>query len=204
MSTRTRSERPVRGMTRTVPTATRGLTLLEVLAAVVVVGITYVVVFFPALSESLQREGENKRRIRATLLADEALAAVEANVERGLVPRRGVEENEVDEFIVEVETQSMDFALAEPSEGSPLARGRNSPDRGGLLGTPERPDSSALRRIDVRVRWVEGFADREVGRTTFAFDPAGAQGVLQSLIDAAAAGSLGGPAEDGSAEGVEE
>lgn len=176
------------------------MTLLEVLAAVVVVGITYVVVFFPALSESLHREGENKRRIRATLLADETLVGIEAEVERGLVPRNGLEEREVDEFSVEVETAPLFLELPAAERDNPY-QGRGT-DPNGLLGSPTRPNSSTLRRIDVRVRWIEGFSDREVGRTTFAFDPSSAQAALQSLIDAAVEDALDAPPDDGEAEPV--
>lgn len=168
--------------------STQGLTLLEVLAAVVVVGITYGV-FFQAGGEMLRREGENKRRIQATLLADRALAEIETELDRGLVPRTGLSESSEGIFDLEIETAPTPIELAAHERGTPLAG--TKPDSNTLLGSPSRPGSSALRRIDIRVRWIEGISERQIQRTTFAFDPSGAQAVLQSLIDAAVGGNLG-------------
>lgn len=171
----------------------QGLTLLEVLAAVVVVGITYGV-FFQAGGEMLRREGENKRRIQATLLADRALAEIETELDRGLVPREGQVETTEGNFDLEIETAPTPIQLAAPERGTP--RAGSDADPNSLLGSPARPGSSALRRIDIRVRWIEGVGEREIQRTTFAFDPAGAQAVLQALIDAAVGGELGGGREE--------
>ncbi len=173
--------------------ATRGLTLLEVLAAVVVVGITYGT-FFRAGGDMLQREGENKRRIEASLLADRRLAEIEAEADRGLVPSEELTEEQEGIFDIEVEVVPALIELTAHERGTPF--GGSAPDPNSLLGSPARPGSSTLRRIDVRVRWTEGYAEREIERTTFAFDPAGAQAVLQSLLDAA----LGGAAGDGGEE----
>lgn len=172
----------------------QGLTLLEVLAAVVVVGISYGV-FFQAGGEMLRREGENKRRIQAMLLADAALAEIEIEVDRGLVPNQGIEERSEGDFRVEIETTPVVIELLPRERGTPLEGLR--PDPNSLLGAPGRPAASALRRIDVRVRWIEGLNEREVQRTTFAFDPTGAQAALQSLIDSAVAGGSGGGEPNG-------
>ncbi len=174
-----------------------GLTLLEVLAAVVVVGITYVV-FFQAGGEMLRREGENKRRIQASLLADRVLADIETGLLGGLVPREGLEESAEGNFDLEIETAVAPVELPPHERGTPYAG--SAPDPNGLLGSAARPGASPLRRIDVRVRWIEGLNERTIQRTTFAFDPAGAQAALQSLFDAAAAGGFGA---DGGAEGAD-
>jgi len=117
-----------------------GMTLLEVMAAVVIVGLVHVV-FFQAGGELLGREGENRRRIEATLLADRTLAELESALDRGLVPAPGVEAETVGDFAIEIETEATTLTLPEPERGSPYAGAL--PDPNSLLGSDARPEAGS-------------------------------------------------------------
>jgi prepilin-type N-terminal cleavage/methylation domain-containing protein len=182
--------------------AERGFTLLEVMAAVAVLGLVYTVLGRAGI-QGLQHEGEAERRIAASLLADQVLEEIEAGLEAGVVPRLGEEEREVGEFAVAITVQPYDLLLPEPEETAPGATGERGPRRPGqslrdeeadlgpslLVGA--RGDPSPLRRIDVRVIWVEGFGERSVERTSFGLDAQAAQESLAALDAAAEASSPG-------------
>ena len=63
----------------------RGFTLLEVLAAVAILGILYVVLADVAM-QGLLSEGRSRRRLEASLLADQALSDIEIEMASGGPP----------------------------------------------------------------------------------------------------------------------
>jgi prepilin-type N-terminal cleavage/methylation domain-containing protein len=163
---------------RDAPRSRGGFTLLEVLVAVAVLGLLYTVLAGIA-AQGLRAEGESGRELRASLLADLALAEIEGGLELGVVPPVGPpQEREEEGYAVEIEVAPLpDLEL--PADGSPLEREESAVSllRGGRGGS-----ASPLRRIDVRVRWSEGVRDREVRRTTFALDREAAAPVLERLV----------------------
>lgn len=189
-------------------TDTGAFTLLEVMAAVAILALSYTTLASSGII-GLQREGEARRRIEASLVADGVLAEIETAIEAGGTPPLGQEEREVGDFLVDVEVTA--FSIEIPEEEGPGGQ-RLGNERSRLGGeNKETPDVipgpsllggagpggavSPLRRIDVRVVWDEGFGEGEVSRTTFALDPEAAGPTIEAIeqAQAAAAGAAKAP-----------
>ena len=162
----------------------RGLTLLEVLAAVVLLGTVFTVLAGAGM-QGLQIEGEARRRLQASMIADRKLSDLELGLETGTAPRLGTEESEEDGFTVITEVTALSLDLPAPEGREEDERAPASSDESFLGGGGGRGAGSPLRRIDLRVRWGEGVGEREVLRTTFGFDAEAVRATLDQL-DAAA------------------
>ena len=164
-----------------------GFTLLEVLAAVAILGIWFVVLANVAI-QGLRAEGENERRIRASLIADRFLTDLELGFDIGELPPETEEEFEEDEFVILVESL--------PLTGLGLAGGAvPAEEDGGLLGLFEGDLSGLapyLYTVRVTVGWTEGATERTVRRTTYYWDSAPLMEIL---------GKRPAPSEEDEAEG---
>ena len=150
-----------------------GFTLLEVLAAVAILGILYVVLADVAI-QGLRAEGRSRRRMEASLRADHALSNLELEIDAGTVPEFGLTETEEDPFRIATEVRP--FTLPLPSDADAA---------GGDAGTvPTNGPLASLREIELTVTWFEGTDEAQVVRTTYAFDLAEVTG---QLLDATAA-----------------
>jgi prepilin-type N-terminal cleavage/methylation domain-containing protein len=166
----------------------RGFTLFEVMAAVLVLGVLYTVLASTAI-HGLRAEGESKRRLEASLLADAYLAEIEAGIAAGVFPELGASEEEVEGYQISIEVVPFDvspylgeeFAEQLPQPGDPTPS---------LLAPPSRPDESFLRSVAVSVRWLEAEGEHEARRSTLAYDPA----TVASLFPAAEEEAVAGPA----------
>jgi hypothetical protein len=154
-----------------------------VLAAVVIFGLTFTMLSRIAM-QGLAAEGEASRRLRASLLADQMLGDLEAQLAIGEPPPQGVTEDEGDEFSTEVEVRPYDLAI--------LLAGAEVPDyiTEGTRGQrplpilePPRNGAPALLQLDVRIRWLEGVFEREVTRSTFGIDAAALEPLIASLVE---------------------
>ncbi|HEY8493130.1 MAG TPA: type II secretion system protein [Myxococcota bacterium] len=182
-----------------------GFTLLEVLAAVALLGIAYTILG-GAGAQSLQKEGEAARRLAASLLADRTLEAIEAAFDQGAAPPLG--EEEISEGIYTIVTRVSAWEPQIPEREPPRALERERrrarrpgesirDDESGQLGPSlvhgERGQPGPLRRVDVIVTWSEGWSEGRVVRTSFGLDPQAAAVTLQALgATAAAAGDASG------------
>jgi prepilin-type N-terminal cleavage/methylation domain-containing protein len=141
-----------------------GFTLLEVLAAVAVFAVFATLLAEQAM-QGMRYEGDARRRMRASLLADRALWQVEAGLKLGAPPQPKQEVTETeDEFRVQLDIQPLDLAqlgLAPPAEAAGEARAPAA--AAGALPLP-------LYHVSVRVAWLDGIVEQAVTRTTFAFD----------------------------------
>lgn len=156
---KSRTEAARRAAASPPPRRTRAFTLLEVLAAVAILGILYTV-FATFAIQGLRYEGENERRIRASLLADQVLADVELGMEDGEFPSEAGDESEEGEFLVRVELLPLTgLEGAGPDEG--LAE---------LLASDLSNLATDLHTVHVRVSWIEGAVEEEVTRYTYAWD----------------------------------
>jgi prepilin-type N-terminal cleavage/methylation domain-containing protein len=171
----------------------QGFTLLEVLAAVAVLALSYTVLAGTAM-QGLANEGEAHRRLRASLLADLEMSGIEAGL-AAAAPPLGVTEGEQEDFVISIEVRPFDlgaFALAgpenaaqgraapraEPSAESAAGAGAGPPFQ--LLTAPPGAPSPLLEII-VRVSWMEGTFEQAVTRTTFSADPVAVQQAVASL-----------------------
>lgn len=147
-------------------TTERGFTLLEVLAAIAILGILYTVLTDSAI-EGLRSEKTSQRRLEASLLADRRLADLELQLGVGVVPPLGEEEEAAEEdadFTVRVAVELFDLILPELE----LETGGAAP--GPLLADLTTDQRSPLRVIRVTVAWLEAEVEYSVTRTTFGFD----------------------------------
>lgn len=150
-----------------------GFTLFEVMAAVLVLGMLYAVLANAAM-QGLHSEGETRRRFQASLLADQALAALETQLTLGVIPDSGTQEEAEDPYLVSVTVQPFDpSVLIPPDSLEGEARASHETPAETLLVEPSSGNEGRLRRIDVRVTWEESGNERSVTRTTFAFDTSG-------------------------------
>ena len=175
-------------------------TLLEVMAAVLVLGLIYTLLAQAAI-RGVSAEGVSRRRVEASLIADFRLADLESQAALGQIPTSGSEEDDVGVYRVDVNVQSfdptpmleaMDAALKQrgglawkhrspapkaPQKSDPSPNPSGGPADGApvedLLAAPRPGQDSRLRRIDVSVAWQEGDRVEQVLRTTFAFDRSG-------------------------------
>jgi prepilin-type N-terminal cleavage/methylation domain-containing protein len=154
--------------------ASRGFTLLEVMAAVAILGLVYAVLA-RAATQGLMTEGESRRRIQAALLADEFLADLETGLATGEIVPDGSRAEELDEFRISVEVEP----FAAPVELVRLAA--PSPESGAinLLGDGSGRQPSALRLVRITVAWSEGVAERVVERVTLVPDLAALEALVQ-------------------------
>jgi hypothetical protein len=151
-----------------------------VLGAVALLGILYTVLAGSAV-EGLRSEGESRRRIAASLLADETMAEIELALGSGAAPELGTTSaEEADGFTVVTEVRAFEAPPPReadaPSSGKPRSlaarhASENLEKAPSLFDPPASPTTPpALRSIDVVVRWDEGIYEREVRRTTYALD----------------------------------
>jgi len=171
----------------------RGFTLLEVLAAVSLLIVLFIPLVRTAI-DGLRSEGESRRRLEASLLADEALAAIESGIAIGSVPDIGQSAEEVREFRIVTSVTSFEPPFARVEDDDPKRPSSPRPEPAhSLFPAPDSRQESPLRRIEVRVSWPapgedgsdlegEGHARApQVARTTFALDIAGVADELAVL-----------------------
>ena len=144
-----------------------GFTLLEVLAAVIILGMLTAILAGLA-GTSLRAEGANLRLLRASLVADGVLNDLEAQMLAGVYPGESSSESDREdsgiEFTVQVDVKPL--ADVDVSDGPA--------DMVAFLAN-EVPDLlPLLRAIEVRVSWQEGRDEQSVRRQSYLFDQSGA------------------------------
>ena len=165
-------------------------TLLEVLAAVAVIGIVFTTLARAGIL-GLRAEGRAERRLAASLLADRILADLEAGLAAGIAPAVGFDEREEEDFRIEVEVAPLDLALPAVEGPDVPAIFEDSPGSPTLLTSPDPRTATPLRRVEIRVAWQAGAAEESVVRQTFAFDGASVSALLASLEPVAPAAPPG-------------
>lgn len=172
--------------------ASSGFTLLEVMAAVAVLGFTVAMLARGAI-QGMRYEGDASRRLAASLIADRALFEVESTLALGALPELGHQEREEGgEFLL-----SLDVAPLDPAALGigPLFTGQ--PAEAGGPPAAVRSDVPKLLLVTVQVAWTDGLVEQAVTRTTFAYDAAAAADALESSGAAAeAAREAEAPAEE--------
>jgi len=179
-----------------------GFTLIEVLAAVAILGI-FVGVLAEVTFSGLRAEGDTVRRVQASLLADDRIQEIEAQAAAGSAPL-GRRESQRDLFTITQELRPFDpekdglgpwLAALRPKSSAPPA-----PPLALLQAGPNAP----LRIAHVEVRWNEGSSPRRVRRTTLVLDLGALKPFLAALANAQTPGAGGarGQAEAGRAGGV--
>jgi len=174
-----------------------GFTLLEVLAAAVIMAMVYGVLAEQGV-QGFVLEGDADRRLRASLVADRRLDALRTEAAGGAPPPLGVQEGREQEFGVRVEVRPFDLALVTLLPAPPEAALPDRPPRRGgppepsLLAPPARGREPPLRTVEVVVSWEARGAVHAVRRTDFSLDLAAATALLQEAgVEVAPAGLEG-------------
>lgn len=151
--------------------AAEAFTLLEVLAAVAILGILYATLARVG-AQGMRSEATSRTRLEASLLADQRLAELETQVAAGSIPPVGRSEEELGEFVVTTEVEAYELPKPPTPEGT-VNRTPSAPEAPGIfdLATAISEDGEPLlRKIQLSVVWEEFGAERKVLRTTYAFD----------------------------------
>jgi prepilin-type N-terminal cleavage/methylation domain-containing protein len=168
-------------------------TLLEVLAAVAVLGLVYSILATSAI-QGLRAEGDAGRRLRASLLADQRISDIEAQIAAGQLPAIGETESEADEFVVRIEVKPLDLQIAETKaskrakerlDRAVAAKPKGPSDGGSFLAASGASKQSMLRRVDLSVSWADGDSEQSVRRTSFGLDAKAALPLIAKLVAAA-------------------
>jgi type II secretory pathway pseudopilin PulG len=180
-------------------------TLLEVLAAVAILALVYTVLARVGI-QGFRAEGGSDRRLRASLIADQALAQIEEQLETGGAPPLGEKDAaRDDEYQIhlrvtpseieipprsEAATQRMQAAAA-TKQSSGVSTAGAKPRATGPTPSFFQPAAPGEpppgRRIEVRVSWVDGATESAVIRETYGLDQNAAKSLLQALDSAAKA-----------------
>ena len=155
-----------------------GFTLLEVMAAVAVVAIVFTTLARVA-NQGVQSQGISKRRLEASLLADRVLSDIEVQMAAGTAPEIGQTESEEGRFAVVVDVTAFDLASVIPASPETAAAelGFTQPTAP-TAGTSVV--ASAVRAIEIAVTWSEGVNEYRVMRSTYGFDLASVQQLLEA------------------------
>lgn len=148
-----------------------GFTLLEVLAAIALLGVVFTALS-RAASVGVLSEGHSRRLLEASLLADAELAQLELDTLAGALPEPGLEEKELDDYEVTIET--LPWPLPEPLR---LARDELTTVESPVFGDGSDQAQGAMREIHITISWSDGVRDRSLERVTYALDPAAVDGL---------------------------
>jgi prepilin-type N-terminal cleavage/methylation domain-containing protein len=174
-----------------------GFTLLEVMVAVAVLGVL-TVTLVRLSAEGALLEGESRRRLEASLLADRVLLELESAWKGGAPLEAGRQEGMQEGFRVVVDVAPFEaeaFGLASLLEDAPAPQGRRDapPLTSGppALLVPSGRRQAPVSVVSVTVAWPQGAQEQAVTRTTFAFDRQAAAVLLEPLAEAGGAEGLG-------------
>lgn len=164
------------------PDRRRAFTLIEVMAAVFILGLV-VVTLARLVSQAHLDEGRSRLRARAALLADRLLAEVEEGIARGAAPELGKRDVSEDDLRATIAVTALDPALLTPGaeeDTNPRARAAVDSTAGpaSWLSSPQAEATPPLLQVAVRVTWEGARVDADTGepyaiaRTTYALNPA--------------------------------
>ena len=175
-----------------------GFTLFEVLGAVAILAILYTTLSTVAI-RGLRSEGESRRMLEASLLADWELSAFELELQTGAAPEIGITKSEEqDGFTVTWEVtpfQTNIFKTAlekeqEKNAANPAAQ--TAPVPTGQAGATDGIAPPFLQ-VELRVSWFEAGEERSVTRTIFAVDEDAAAKFAAASVANEAGGEDGRP-----------
>jgi prepilin-type N-terminal cleavage/methylation domain-containing protein len=152
-----------------------GFTLFEVLGAVAILAILYTTLSTVAI-QGLRSEGESRRILEASLLADWELSGFELSLETGEAPVIGITEGqEVDGMTVTWEITPLQTAIFEShSEKDRKASAQDYTAQGTQLPAAQpattKDGATVFLQVDLTVSWLEAGNVRSVKRTIFAVD----------------------------------
>jgi prepilin-type N-terminal cleavage/methylation domain-containing protein len=172
-----------------------GFTLIEVLGAVAILAILYTTLSTVAI-RGLRSEGESRRMLEASLLADWELSEFELELQTGAAPEIGIIESEEEDGltvtweVTPLQTKIFKTALEKEQErksANPAAQ--MAPVLTGQAGATDG-EAPPFLRVELRVSWFEAGNEHSVTRTIFAVDEdAAAKLAAESVLNEGGVGS---------------
>ena len=153
--------------------------LLEVLAAVAILAIWYVVIAAMA-TDGLRKQGISNRLLEASEIAGRLITEIEATAVQGIAPELRDEETQEGDFFIRVLVVPFGFGMSEPIRNEGVGSSKSAPGMQQLLTTAMPGMSAHLVSINVSVSWEEAADLRTINRTSYAFDLASAKEVYES------------------------
>lgn len=156
-------------------TSDGGFTLFEVLGAVAILAILYTTLSTVAI-RGLRSEGESRRLLEASLLADWELSEFELLLDAGAAPEIGTIQSE-DESGFTVTWDVTPFEAPLFADASTREEAKRALNQG--VQYPPPPTATAARsageaapflKVELRVSWFDAGQERWVTRTIFAVD----------------------------------
>jgi prepilin-type N-terminal cleavage/methylation domain-containing protein len=153
-----------------------GFTLFEVLGAVAILAILYTTLSGVAI-HWLRSEGESRRRLEASLLADWEVSEFELELDTGVAPEIGITQSEDDNgMVLTWEVTPLQTKIFKTlAEQEQEREAKNNPDAppaplpNAQAGAPGEI-APAFLQLELRVSWLEAGEERSVTRTLFAVD----------------------------------
>ncbi len=151
-----------------------GFTLIEVLGAVAILAILYTTLSTVAI-RGLRSEGESRRMLEASLLADWELSEFELELQTGVAPEIGItrsEDEDEDGFTVTWEVAPLQIEIfktaweKEQERAAANSAAQTAPVPTGATNAVAPP----FLRVELTVSWLEAGNERSVTRTIFAVD----------------------------------
>ena len=179
-----------------------GFTLFEVLGAVAILAIVYTTLSGVAI-HWLRSEGESRRIMEASLIADLEVSEFELELDTGVAPEIGITESEDEDGlkltweVTPLQTKIFKTALEQEQERN--AKKLDAPPLPVPTAQTGAADAltPAFLQVELRVSWLEAGAERSVTRTLFAVDE-------DAAAKLAATGVLKEASSDGEREGESE
>lgn len=146
--------------------AERAFTLLEVMAAVAVLGMTYSLLIGWAGS-GIHSEATSERRLATSLRADQEIARIESDLALGNpLPPNGLGRSIEEPFVIFTYVEPLSLPPEVFYDADPSAR---------TAAPAEDPTPQRLRRVIVWVRWAGGAPEDSSERITYALAPVAEQ-----------------------------
>lgn len=171
-----------------------GFTLFEVLGAVAILAIVYTTLSGVAI-HWLRSEGESRRILEASLVADLEVSAFELDLDTGVAPEIGITTSEEENGLtVTWEVTPLQTKIFKTAQEQEQERNAKNPTAQPVpVPTAQTGAVDALAppflQVELRVSWFEAGAERSVTRTLFAVDE-------DAAAKFAAAGAMTEPASE--------
>lgn len=152
-----------------------GFTLFEVLGAVAILAIVYTTLSGVAI-HWLRSEGESRRMLEASLVADLVISEFELDLDTGVAPELGITQFEDENgFILTWEVTPFQTKIFKTPQEQELERNAKNPTAQPVpIPTTQTVGEDALAppflQVELRVAWLEAGVERSVTRTLFAVD----------------------------------
>jgi prepilin-type N-terminal cleavage/methylation domain-containing protein len=153
-----------------------GFTLFEVLGAVAILAIVYTTLSGVAI-QWLRSEGESRRILEASLVADLEISQFEMELDTGVAPEIGITQSEESEdgLTLTWEVTPLETKVFKTAQEQEQERNAKNPDAQPLPVAAAQAGAAnnltpAFLQVELRVSWFEAGEERAVTRTLFAVD----------------------------------